>query len=232
MNEITIIKQFLDSHKIHISLEWLNDCVNWCKEEALPPNHTLKELKEKVFEQWLLLDLRDVEVSCLPPGLSDEQKFVLNGTYFVQLMEIIDISKPKYFQMQNIRNSGSKHSENESMNSQRVLMLTLTDGVQEVKATEFKLIPALNLNLSPGVKIKLTGPITIRRGRLMLEEHNVKIIGGEVDTLLVPNATENVLAKFLNLPLNPNPIRIQESMVATTDQLNNSGRIAFISVLH
>lgn len=216
MNETVAIKEFLCSHKVHISSEWLIDCINWCKEEALPPNHSLKDLKEKVFEQWLLLDLRDVEVSCLPPNLSSKQKFLLTGTYFLQIMEIVDISKPKYWQIQKIRNVTTKNLESENMNSKRMLMLSLTDGVQEIKSTEVKPIPSLNLNINPGVKIKLIGPIMIRRGILLLETHNIKIIGGEVDTILISNAAENVLARHLNLQLNPNPFRIEESMIATT----------------
>lgn len=223
MSELTAIKKFLESHKVHISSEWLEDCVKWCKEEALPQSQTIKDLKEKVFEQWLLLDLRDVEVPCLPLGLATKQKFILNGTYFLQMLDIIDISKPKYWQLQRIRNETPKNLESDNMNSKRVLILTLTDGVQEVKATEYKPIPSLNLNLCPGSKLKLMGPIMVRCGRLLLEDQNVKIIGGEVDTILITNATENVLAKHLNLPLNPNPKRIQECIISNTVELNNKG---------
>lgn len=226
--EVVTIKQFLHSHKVHISSEWLEHCINWCKDEALPAHHTIDDLKEKVFEQWLLLDLRDVEVPCLPPNLSSKEKYSLNGTYFLQVMEVVDISKPKYWQLQKIRNETPKNLENENMNSKRLLMLSLTDGVQEVKAMELKPIPVLNLNLIPGVKVKLMGTVVVRRGRLILEEHNIKVIGGEVDTILVSNAAENILARHLKLQLNPNPIRVQESMIATIEQLNNSGIQFFI----
>lgn len=225
MNDTLVIKQFLDSHKVHISDEWLKDCIKWCKEEALPCNHNIKDLKEKVFEQWLLLDLRDVEIPSLPPNLSSKQKYTLSGTYFLQVMEILDISKPKYWQIQKIRNETPKNVENENMNSKRALMLTLTDGVQEVKAVELLPIQALNLNLSPGIKIKLMGPLMIRHGRLMLEEHNVKVIGGEVDTILVSHAAENVLARLLRLEVNSNPTKVHESMMATVDQLENTGNL-------
>lgn len=224
MDEIRAIKQFLDSHKVHTSSEWLEHCITWCKEEALSHNHTIKDLKEKVFEQWLLLDLRDIEVPCLPPNLSSQQRYLLTGIYFLQIMEIVDIAKPKYWQIQNIRNATPKNLDQENLNSKRVLMLTLTDGAQEVKAVELRPIQALNLNLHPGIKIKIIGPIMIRHGRLMLEQGNVKVIGGEVDTLLVSNAAENVIARCLNLPINPNPIRVQEM---TIEQLN-TGKLYII----
>lgn len=130
MNETIAINEFLSSHKVHVSSEWLIDCINWCKEEALPPNHSLRDLKEKVFEQWLLLDLRDVEISCLPPNLSSKQKFSLTGTYFLQIMEIVDISKPKYWLIQKFRNETTKNLESENMNSKIMPTLTFTDDVQ------------------------------------------------------------------------------------------------------
>lgn len=61
----------------------------------------------------------------------------------------------------------------------------------------------------------------VRHGIILLEPHNIKIIGGEVDTILISNAAENVLARHLNLQLNPNPFRIEESMIATTLDLTS-----------
>ncbi|KAL3270150.1 hypothetical protein HHI36_009208 [Cryptolaemus montrouzieri] len=84
----------------------------------------------------------------------------------------------------------------------RVLQLTLTDGVHYVEAMEYKPILILNINLTPTIKVRLSGPITIRR--LMLQEQNIRIFGGEVHDLLVSNAAENVLSRALNLPENPN----------------------------
>lgn len=224
MDEISTIKTFFQSHNVYLSTAWLEGCVNWCKEENLSSDYTLKELQHKVFEQWLLLDLRDVEVPCLPPDLSNKIKYILNGDYSLQVMKVIDISKPKLWQLQRIRNV-SKNAEPEIESSKRVLQLTLTDGVQEVEAMEYKPVSCLNLNLSPGIKIRLMGPITVRRGRLMLENKNVKILGGEVEELIVPNAAENILATVLKLPLNPNPNVVEESLLtANTDMFNDTSK--------
>lgn len=100
----------------------------------------------------------------------------------------------------------------------RVLQLTLTDGVQYVEAMEYKPIQSLNINLTPGVKIRLSGPVTIRRGRLMLQEQNIRILGGEVEELLIPNAAENVLAGALNLPLNSNPSNIDTKLITVEQE--------------
>jgi RecQ-mediated genome instability protein 1 len=45
--------------------------------------------------------------------------------------------------------------------------------------------------------VLVIGPVECRRGVLLLEQHNLEIIGGEIDSLLIPNATENVLARIL-----------------------------------
>ncbi|CAG9836954.1 unnamed protein product [Diabrotica balteata] len=221
MEELLNVESFFKSSQVHLSREWLESCIQWCKEENLPSNYTLKDLQVNVFEQWLLLDLREVEVACLPLDISSKVKYILQGKYALQLMQVVDISKPKYFQLQRIRNGVPKNLEQESENSKRVLQLTLTDGVQEVIAVEYKPVECLNLNLSPGIKIRLIGPIQVRRGRLMLEDKHVKIIGGEVDTLLISNAAENILAKSLNQPLNEKPQIIKESILTADTNIFN-----------
>ncbi|KAJ8921436.1 hypothetical protein NQ315_003054 [Exocentrus adspersus] len=231
MDEVSTIKAFFQSRQVHLSTGWLEGCISWCKEENLPPNYTPKDLQLKVYEQWLLLDLRDVEVPCLPPGLSNKTKYVLTDNYSLQMMKVVDISKPKYWQLQRIRNNTSGVNETETESSKRVLQMTLTDGVQEVEAMEYKHIPCLNLNLTPGIKIRLMGPITVRKGRLMLEAKNVKILGGEVEDLIVPNAAENVLAACMRLPLNPKPAVIEERLLTENmDVLQGAGNKSMTSL--
>ncbi|XP_051173116.1 MATH and LRR domain-containing protein PFE0570w-like isoform X2 [Leptopilina boulardi] len=59
--------------------------------------------------------------------------------------------------------------------------------------------------LLPGNKLKIIGPITCRRGIILLEKKNIVILGGEVEDLLIVNSVENVLARFLNWQENPDP---------------------------
>lgn len=44
-----------------------------------------------------------------------------------------------------------------------------------MEAMEFKPVPCLNINLRPGSKLNITGPVMVRNGRLMLEPVNVKV---------------------------------------------------------
>lgn len=213
MVDIESIYRLFKARQINLPLPWLECCINWCLDENLPANYTTKDIQVKVFEQWLLVDLRVLEQPSLPANLSQKVKFVLDGKYSVQIMHVIDISKPKFCQLQKIRNKSTKNVDSEYEPTKRMLMLKLTDGVQEIEAVEYEPIAALNLNLPPGIKIGLTGPMLIRRGKIMLKSENVKIIGGEVDDLLIQNAPENVLAKSLNLPLSKTPIVIEERVL-------------------
>ncbi|XP_050303445.1 recQ-mediated genome instability protein 1-like isoform X2 [Anthonomus grandis grandis] len=111
------------------------------------------------------------------------------------------------------------------LNQTLVLQLTLSDGVQEVEAMEFKPIPCISINLTPGTKLKLMGPIMVRKGRIMLEERNIKCLGGSVDDLVIKNAAENVLARALGLEENPNPFRIDEAALEVQTE-NNTTRQA------
>lgn len=88
----------------------------------------------------------------------------------------------------------------------RILKLELTDGVKNVTAMEYTVIPSLNTKLSPGVKLQIIGPLQVVNHILLLESNNVKILGGDVEDYLIVNAYENVLLRALNRPTTETPI--------------------------
>lgn len=87
----------------------------------------------------------------------------------------------------------------------RMLKLELTDGFKTVYALEYSPIPCLTTQLTPGVKVVVSGPLRCINHIFFLESKNIRISGGEVTNLVVENAYENVLRKKLNQPINPNP---------------------------
>lgn len=87
----------------------------------------------------------------------------------------------------------------------RILKLELTDGKRTVSAIEYRHIPCLTTKLVPGSKLLLTGPIRCVNKVLFLESKHIHILGGEVDTILISNAYENILLKALNKPINEHP---------------------------
>ncbi|KAH1013065.1 uncharacterized protein LOC125505224 [Dendroctonus ponderosae] len=220
-SELHQIKRIFDSFQMPLSKEWLESCIEWCKQDNLPTNYSIKHLQNMIYEQWLLLDLRDVEIPSLPEGLNSEKKYTLTGVFYLQVLQVIDISKPKLWQIQRIRNKVGKNTEVEKDFGKRVLQLTLTDGVQEVEAMEFKAVACLNINSPPGTKLKIIGPVMVRNGRIMLEPAHVKNLGGSVEDILVKNAAENVLARALGLEENPNPNTIDEKILDVTEGHNS-----------
>lgn len=87
-----------------------------------------------------------------------------------------------------------------------MLQLELFDGFDTVFAIEYSPIPQLNTKLTPGIKVVVMGPVHCVNKVLHLKAHNIKILGGELDTLIIPNAYENVLLKVLKRPTTANPI--------------------------
>lgn len=85
-------------------------------------------------------------------------------------------------------------------------MLELTDGTQTIQAMEYVPIQSLHLDLIPGTKILIKGPVECRRGMILLRPSNVELLGGEVSDLVNTYAPENVLARLIGKPENPNPV--------------------------
>lgn len=84
--------------------------------------------------------------------------------------------------------------------------LEITDGSRTVSAMEYALIPALSSKTSPGVKLKIIGPLQVVNHILMLEPKNLEILGGDVDSLVIVNAYENVLLRALGKPTTETPM--------------------------
>ncbi|XP_047494938.1 recQ-mediated genome instability protein 1-like [Penaeus chinensis] len=92
----------------------------------------------------------------------------------------------------------------------RMLMMQLTDGTSVVQGMEYRVIPALNHNLKPGTKVLISGNITSRHGVLLLTRENLTVLGGEVESLLVANALENILARKLGMEETQQPQQFED----------------------
>ncbi|XP_046387957.1 recQ-mediated genome instability protein 1-like isoform X2 [Ischnura elegans] len=151
-------------------------------------------------------------IGSLPPNLTLQKEVTLRGTYAVQVESVIDIGTPAYSQLLIERKVATencevteKKAENWEPKPRRVLKLSIYDGVQELVAMEYSPVRDLNKYLIPGIKILIIGPVRCRRGIIMLEQKNVNVLGGEVDTLLAVNNVENILLRALNLSENNDP---------------------------
>lgn len=135
--------------------------------------------------------------------------------FISQLIYLINIGQSAYSQHLKITQGSESNAEVSAdvkipskwePKGKRMLQAHLTDGTQMIKAVEFQPIPQLHLDLIPGTKMLIKGPVQCRRGVILLRPENVEILGGEVKSLVQKNAPENVLARLVGKTENPNPV--------------------------
>lgn len=195
---------------IQVPQTWLDACVQWVTEEAGGMALPQTQLNQEVLDQWLLTDLRGLEHPVLPSGISETEKMELNGCYCLQVDSLLDVSQPAYSQLQRLRGSDCSNDEVTAVTQAtqrpwearptRMLMLQITDGVQNLEGIEYRPIPALSVNLPPGTKLQVMGTVMVRLGVLLLKPENVRVLGGEVEELIEEHSQSRVLCRTLRLP--------------------------------
>ncbi|XP_062985455.1 recQ-mediated genome instability protein 1 [Elgaria multicarinata webbii] len=203
---------------VKVPAPWLEACINWIQQENGGSNLAQASINKQVFEQWLLTDLRDLECPVLPDCILNDSKGELNGFYSIQIDSLVDVSQPAYSQLQKIR---GKNTVNEEItaNTQgtgksweakptRMLMLQLTDGIHHIQGMEYHPVPVLHSSLPPGTKVMIQGKVAYRLGVLLLKPENVRLLGGEVDSLVEDFIAERVLARLIGEEVvPPNAVR-------------------------
>ncbi|XP_035291453.1 recQ-mediated genome instability protein 1 isoform X2 [Anguilla anguilla] len=194
---------------VQVPSVWVEACVAWVLQGAGGAPVSQAQVNRQALEQWLLTDLRDLAHPSLPP-LGRAPKAELSGSFCVQMDSALDVSRPAYSQLQQRRGADCAN-ERVSAATQatqrpweatptRVLMLQLTDGVQDLEALEYRPVPALSADLPPGTKLLLQGALECRLGVLLLTPANVRVLGGEVEELRDILSQTRVLARVLGLP--------------------------------
>nr|XP_020668498.1 recQ-mediated genome instability protein 1 [Pogona vitticeps]XP_020668499.1 recQ-mediated genome instability protein 1 [Pogona vitticeps] len=221
---------------VKVSAQWLEACIDWIQQENGGSTLAQASINKQVFEQWLLTDLRDLEYPVLPDCILNDPKGELNGFYSIQIDSLVDVSQPAYSQLQRIR---GKNSVNEEITAStqgtlrswetkptRMLMLQLTDGIHHIQGMEYHPIPALYSTLPPGTKVMIQGKVGYRLGVLLLKPENVRLLGGEVESLVEEFAAERVLARLIGDEENgPNTIRTNIGESAISQPLDELGQV-------
>ncbi|XP_026679350.1 recQ-mediated genome instability protein 1-like [Diaphorina citri] len=83
-SKIQSTKSFLSSKSIEIESTncWFRNCVQWFVEEN--NSGSLNDLHNFVYDQFILADLRDVQLNCLPANILEQEKLMLNGKFTLQ----------------------------------------------------------------------------------------------------------------------------------------------------
>ncbi|XP_033738041.1 recQ-mediated genome instability protein 1-like [Pecten maximus] len=200
-------RSWLRAKSVLVPDDWLDACVEWITEENQGNTITLSRINELVFEQWLLADLHELGTHCLPNGLTEAMKYQLSGSYALQIDSMVDVGKSFYSQLQKLQGTENANAEVSAEASDQkpwepkpsqMMMLNLTDGTSNIKGMEYKPITCLNRKLQPGTKVMVNGSVLCRRGVLFLTNNNLKVLGGEVDTLIEENTKIKVLQEALD----------------------------------
>jgi len=215
-----LMKAKLSQSGIHCSLDWVTACLDWLNGEQ--PGLTSAQVVLKLQEQWLITDISTpgvMERQVLPPNLSECMKEQLPGQYTLQVQHGHDVGSPAYGQLQKLHQvdlenarvsaddslasqagqggyqatQGGKFVQSWEPRPQRVMMLTVTDGFQTVEAMEHQVIKAIPDVVCPGMKIQVLGPVTVRRGIILLTSNNFRVLGGEVEELQDQFSLVNIL---------------------------------------
>ena len=108
-----------------------------------------------------------------------------------------DISKSAYSQLQAVKKVNTENTDvtaertlfsqviSQNTASQRMMKLILSDGFSNVEAIEHEscLSKLKGTELHPGTKIRLIGPLQVRRGLILLTPQNIEVLGGHVEEM-------------------------------------------------
>ncbi|ODN06355.1 RecQ-mediated genome instability protein 1 [Orchesella cincta] len=206
--ELRTLKKFMKDSGFTYTDEWLLACVEWICDNFTTVNGEV--LKREIIEQWKDVNLEHLESSCLPANLKDQRVVKLPEKYGLQVNSVRDIGESSYSQWNKVKKLENENASVAATDSteytqtwqptpKRCLYLNMTDGSQEVFGLEMQLTPGLSINMKPGTKVIVTGPVDCRRGVIHLKPSNIRVIGGEVEDIKDSNKMERILASILNI---------------------------------
>ncbi|KAH7961376.1 hypothetical protein HPB52_008723 [Rhipicephalus sanguineus] len=165
------------------------------------------DVYKQVYYQLLLTNLWELGMTCLPESAVTAHKLMLKGSFFLQVDSVHDVSQPAYSQLLKITNTENPNTVVQAdpvekpspwqAQPKRMLKLELTDGTRRIQAIEFEPIRSMSVDMRPGIKVLITGPVECRRGVMFLRADNVRVLGGMVESLLEGNCREALLCRVL-----------------------------------
>ncbi|KAL1246206.1 RecQ-mediated genome instability protein [Trichinella spiralis] len=238
------VKLFFEKNHILTLPEWISECLDYLSDELGNDRPSDDEVVDLVYKQWLFSDLREFSLQIFPHNSANT---VLNGNYCVQINSLLDVSRSFYSQYQSFtgklelddsenddENRSNEKTDKDRKNC-RMIVLELTDGITTLRAMEYHPIPQLELNLMPGCKVRLTGPIRCINEMLLLKSENITILGGSCDSLESENSTLALITKKLASKMRKDDPKLENSIckpTTTTEQCADEswqGKTAFVS---
>ena len=180
-----------ESWGVRVTLAWAKELLQALasRRPGMDKNATIQE----VWDKWLDVDVRVAGVTAgpvLPANIGEALVMELEGNFVLMVVQAVE----------RVRWSEGPPP---------TLSLTLTDGFELMKGLEEA--PWLEDSIPFGTKVQLRGPLTVRRGVVILKPDQVELIGGEVEGLatrsLLPQLQPNHPLQHLQPQLTPNQPR-------------------------
>ncbi|KAL1425385.1 hypothetical protein MTO96_019182 [Rhipicephalus appendiculatus] len=204
-----LVERFAQQH-IRVNRNWLQACARHVQEESAASEQRTTfggDVFKQVYYQLLVTNLWELGMTCLPESALAAHKLMLKGSFFLQVDSVHDVSQPAYSQLLKITNTENPNTVVQAdpidkpfpwqAQPKRMLKLELTDGTRRMQAIEFEPVRSMNVDMRPGIKVLITGPVECRRGVMFLRADNVRVLGGMVESLLEGNCREAVLCRVL-----------------------------------
>ncbi|KAI7906305.1 uncharacterized protein BX663DRAFT_495963 [Cokeromyces recurvatus] len=186
--------------------------LRWCKDRSgirLKPNYfkawydastikstsTTEALYNDLINDFLHKDISETSESVIEDNFGQSVVDIFPATHLrsdgvvLQIQDTIDISNSAYSLLNNlnnlvpVRHTYVERSANEEVEFSRgMLRWTLTDGTKQIQAMEMETIHELDLKTPFGCKLLIKN-CQVRRGMLLLNKNNVKVLGGNVPEL-------------------------------------------------
>lgn len=239
-----LVERFAQQH-IRVNRNWLQACARHVQEESAASVQATfgGDLYKQIYYQLLLTDLRELGMTCLPESAVTAHKLMLKGSFFLQVDCVRDVSQPAYSQLLKITNTENPNTAVHAdpiekpfpwqAQPKRMLKLELTDGTRRMQAIEFEPVRCMSVDMHPGIKVLITGPVECRRGVMFLRADNVRVLGGMVESLLDGNCREALLCRVLGrdraqlldgVPRQPTANRAEREDENTSDRQCNNDR--------
>lgn len=204
-----LVERFAQQH-IRVNRNWLQACARHVQEESAASEQRTTfggDVYKHVYYQLLLTNLWELGMTCLPESAVTAHKLMLKGSFFLQVDSVHDVSQPAYSQLLKITNTENPNTVVQAdpvekpspwqAQPKRMLKLELADGTRRIQAIEFEPIRSMSVDMRPGIKVLITGPVECRRGVMFLRADNVRVLGGMVESLLEGNCREALLCRVL-----------------------------------
>ncbi|CAB3977315.1 recQ-mediated genome instability 1 [Paramuricea clavata] len=203
--EIVNIFEWLETTKlVTVNIEWLEACISWLKSRGTARGNLNMQLKDDIYEQWLMSDLSESGSNCLPDQISTLPSTSIQRIVALQMNSIVNIGASAYSQLKKLKNEVNENTsvdENRTQTWQpqpcRMLKLELTDGEQTIEGMEYQPMTKLSTDLIPGTKVLINADTLCRSGMLFLTDENIEILGGQVQNLTEENSQLNILNRLV-----------------------------------